>query len=185
MERGQHPVKDLPTTEGSTEPIKTAEQHPDMHTAWSDELPHDNIDWSEPTTLDNLTPALTVRMNTGGETEATDKPRTIGLVTSPPTRVDNFIERHSRGKIAVPDYYKDFSDLEAPTGPSDEQGRETTLTPVILEGGVRALNGKGRYSIDEFTIHDCLPEGAIVRRHIDGKNYGAAFIAAGITELGI
>ncbi|MFB6198426.1 MAG: hypothetical protein ABEI52_09200, partial [Halobacteriaceae archaeon] len=135
-------MKDLPTTEESTEPIKTAEQHPDMHTAWSDELPHDNIDWSEPITLDNLTPALTVRMNTKGDTEATDKPRTIGLVTSPPTRVDNFIERHSRGKIAVPDYYKDFSDLEAPTGPSDEQGRETTLTPVILEGGVRALNGK-------------------------------------------
>lgn len=66
---------------------------------------------------------------------------------------------------------------------------QISATPLSYYGTENLVVNTGNFKItvriDEFTIQDCPPEEAIIRQHIDGKNYSVAFIAAGITELGI
>ena len=83
---------------------------------------------------------------------------------------EEYVTEHSREAIDLPQYYsrfeEEFGDNDEESyhpGPVTEKfgmsdGEEKTgLNGAPVEAALRALDGGGRYSRDDYTLHDCLP----------------------------
>jgi len=102
---------------------------------------------------------------------------TLAIVL-PHSDLDAYFGEHKRGEETVPSYYSRFpDDRKEPlvTGPPDDDDDDgaTGISAGMVEAAIRVLNGSGRYSADEYTIHNCLPMPSVVER----AGHGAVVIA--------
>lgn len=94
---------------------------------------------------------------------------TIGLVTSSPAELEEYLEDHSNGTIPIPKYYSRFDDFGndnarylGATVDRDGESKQAGIASVPVEAALRSLVGGGRYKTSMYTLHDCLPKPCIL-----------------------
>ncbi|WP_436932671.1 hypothetical protein [Halosimplex halobium] len=121
---------------------------------WSDELPHGVMEWQDETDTVIELEILPNRPIEPDGMSMTDKPMkgAIGLVVSPPTKVDEYVDVLADDTVDIPKYYSRFPDNREPM----IQHGDDAIFSEWVEAAVRVLNGGGRYDESEFTLYDCL-----------------------------
>lgn len=108
---------------------------------------------------------------------------TLGLVLDP-DELEDYLDAHKVGTLDIPQYYSEFDDwgdregVHAGVEIELEDGGTQTIRRTLLEASLRILNDHGRYSVSEYTLHDCHPYPAVLER----EGGGAITIAPSVKD---
>lgn len=140
---------------------------------WSTALPRGFVPWSR--RVHRLEDLLIVP-NDGGVPELMETSLLggrVGLVVSPPSTLEAYVQRYGREDVALPETYAAFPGEDAPLADRTVGGRRYGLPAARVEAALRELNGKGRFDPGEFRLVDCTPAPAVLGR----AGVGAVLVA--------
>jgi len=126
-----------------------------LQSNWSDELPRGWMDWRTDQVggMDVLVArrGSVPRVDTRGAVLA----EVLGLVVSPSSAVERYVDEHADGTLDIPKYYSQFPDRGDEPVHSVEN---SSLWSACVEGALRLLNGNGQYARDGIRLYDCLDD---------------------------